>query len=540
MRSLLLLLLLALAGAGCGRRVTPVEDGNRRQILHLGNFADPSDLDPHTNLGVPESRILNALFEGLTTLDPKTLEPIPAAAERWEKSADSRTWRFFLRRDGKWSNGDPVTAEDFVWSVKRMLTPSVASGYANMTFAIANAKEYQTKVITDFSQVGVKALDPYTLEFSLKDPTPAWPSICTIYVLFPVHRATLEKFGGDKNRSSSWTRAGNHVSNGPFLLKDWRIGTVVTVAANPHYHSAAEVRLREIRFYPMDSADTEERMFRAGQLHATAEVPLAKLDGYRAKDPHLVRITPYFGTYYFDLNNSRPPLNDVRVRRALALTIDRTAICEQISRGGQTPAYSFVFPGVAGYQLGARLEGSAEEARQLLAEAGFPGGKGFPQLELLFNTSEAHRPIAEAMQQMWKRELGIDIRLANQEWKVYLNARRTGDYDIARAGWIAFFPDPDQFAHLLHSKSGNNYTRWGNADYDRILEESQRTPTDEERFKLIQQLDAIFVREVPLIPLYFYTRIFLLRPEVKGWPPNAQDFRRYRDIYLEAPAGPAK
>lgn len=536
MRLALGLLLLVLLGTGCGRRVTPVEDGNRRQILHLGNFADPSDLDPHTNRGVPESRILNALFEGLATLDPNTLEPIPGAAERWEVSENATRWRFFLRRDAKWSNGEPITAEDWVWSVQRMLTPSVASDYANMTFAIANALEYQTGKLKDFSQVGVKALDPHTLEFTLKQPTPGFASICTIYVLFPVHRATLEKFGGDKRPYTSWTRAGNHVSNGPFMLKDWRVSTVVSLVPNPHYHSAAQVRLKEIRFYPIESADTEERMFRAGQLHATAEVPLAKLDGYRKNEPGNLRITPYFGTYFLDLNTRRPPLNDARVRRALALTIDRAALCELVTRGGQQPAYSFNFPGVGGYQLGGKIEGTADEARRLLAEAGYPGGKDFPKLEFLFNTSEAHRPIAEAVQQMWKRELGIDIALANQEWKVYLNARKTGDFSIARAGWIAFYPDPDQFASLLHSKSGNNYTGWGNADYDRLLEESQRTPTNDERFALIRQLDVIFAREVPLIPVYFYTRILLLRPEVKGFPPNAQDFRRYRDIYLEAPA----
>lgn len=534
MRLLFAMLLLAIASSGCGRRVTPVEDGNRRQILHLGNFADPSDLDPHTNLGVPESRILNALFEGLTSLDPVTLDPIPAAAERWEVSPDALRWRFFLRRNAKWSNGDPITAEDWVWSVRRMLTPTVASGYANMAFAIVNAKEYQTKKITDFSQVGVKAIDPYTIEFTLQNPTPSFASIATIYVLFPVHRATLEKFGGDKRPYSPWTRAGNHVSNGPFMLKDWRVSTVVSLVANPHYHSASQVRLKEIRFYPIESTDTEERMFRAGQLHATAEVPLGKLDGYRRQNPHLLRISPYFGTYYLEFNTSRPPLNDRRVRRALAMAVDRKSICEQITRGGQIPAYSFVFPGVGKYQIGAKIEGGLEQARQLLAEAGFPGGKGFPKLELLFNTSEAHRPIAEAVQQMWKRDLGVDIGLANQEWKVYLNARKTGEYDIARAGWIAFYPDPDQFASLLATTSGNNYTRWGNPEYDRILAESQRTPTDPERFALIQQLDTIFAHEVPLIPVYFYTRIILLRPEVKGFPPNAQDYRRYRDIYLEA------
>lgn len=528
-----LALLFLFVFPGCSRRATLVEEGNRLQILHLGNFAEPADLDPHTNLGVPEARILNALYEGLTAPDPVTLKPIPAAAERWEISADGLRWRFFLRRDLKWSNGDPITAGEWVWSVQRMLTPTIATPYAHLTFPIVGAEEYQKGTLKDFAQVGVKEIDPHTIEFTLRAPTPNFASIATIYVLFPVHRATLTKSGGDQRPSTTWTRAGTHVSNGPFMLKEWKVSSVISLVPNPHYHSAAQVRLKEIRFYPVESTDTEERMFRAGQLHATAEVPLSKLDSYRKNEPQLLRITPYNGTYYFNLNTRRPPLNDARVRRALALAIDREAICERISRGGQIPARSFTFPGVGGYELGGKIEGNLDDARRLLAEAGFPGGKGFPKLELLFNTSEAHRPIVEAMQQMWKRELGVDIGLTNQEWKVYLNAMRTGDYAIARAGWISFYPDPHQFVSVLKSTSGNNFTGWGNAEYDRILAESETVPTDAQRFALTQQLDRIFAQEVPVIPLYFYTRTLLLRPEVKGFPPNAQDYRRYRDMWLE-------
>ncbi len=526
-------LLLAVALGGCSKRETAVARGTREQVLHLGNKAEPADLDPHTNLGVPEGKILSAIYEGLTALDPNDLHPIPAQAKRWETSADGLTWRFFLREDAKWSNGDPIRARDWVRSIERLITPTVAAQFSHNAFYIKNAEEFQTGKITDFTQVGVKEIDPLTLEFTLKNPTPLFASVLTVWVFYPVHLPTLEKFGGDKRPNTPWSRPGSIVSNGPFMLKEWKANQFISVGPSPTYWDHAKIRLKEIRFYPTESEETEERMFRAGQLHATFEVPLGKLDVYRANEPKLLRITPYYGIYYFTINTRKPPLSDPRVRRALAIAMDRRSICENVARGGQLPAETFVPTGIGGYPGGVKIEGTLDDARRLLAEAGFPGGKGFPKLDLLYNKSDQHGAICEAVQQMWKRELGIEVELLNQEWKVYLNSLRTGDYQVARAGWIGFFPDPHEFQQSWRSTAGNNYGGFANEEYDRVLAESERAPGDAVRFPIVQKLDAIFVREMPAIPLFYYTRTLLIRPEVKGWPGNALDVRRYKEMWLE-------
>ena len=522
-----------LFGAGCTKRLTLVERGNRDQVLHLGNGAEPADLDPQTVLGIPESQILYSLFEPLTLLDPVDLHPVPAASTGWEVSSDGLVYTFYLRPDARWSNGDPVTARDWVYSYRRLLTKGLAAQFSYNAFYVANAEEYLTGKITDFAQVGVREMDPLTLEFRLRSPTPFFPSALSAFTLLPVHPGTIEKFGALDRPNTMWTRTGNLVSNGPFMLKDWKPNQFVSVVPNPYYWDRAKVRLKEIRFYGVDSEDSEERMFRAGQIHATYNMPLAKIDLYRAKEPDLLRITEYYGTYYFNFNTRKPPLHDPRVRRALAMTIDRKAIIDNVARAGQQPAFEFAPPGAGGYTPGALVREDRDEARRLLAEAGFPGGRGFPKLELLFNTSEQHRPICEAIQQMWKRELGIDVTLSNQEWKVYLNAMRDGTYDIARAGWIGTVPDPHDYLQNIRSSAGNNFTGWGNADYDRILAESERTPENAARFRLLNQLDEIFVREMPLAPLFHYTRPILIRPSVKGFPGNQRDQRWYKNMYLE-------
>ncbi len=530
------LTLALLSGAGCTKRETPVQQGNRDQILLLGNGAEPSDLDPHIIIGIPESQVVFALFEPLVLLDPLDLKPMPAAATGWDVSPDGLVYTFHLRPGARWSNGDPVTATDWVYSFQRFLGKQLGAQFSYNAFYLENAEEYLRGTVTDFTQVGVRAVDPLTLAFRLRAPTPFFPSALSAFNLMPVHRATMEKFGSFDRPNTPWTKPGNLVSNGPFMLKEWKANQVISVVPNPNYWDRANVRLKEIRFFGVDSEDSEERMFRAGQLHATYNVPLAKLDLYRANDPQLLRIVEYYGTYYFNFNVRHPPLNDARVRRALAMTIDRKAIIDHIARAGQKPAFEFAPPGAGGYQPGAALREDRDEARRLLAEAGFPGGQGFPNLELLFNTSEQHRPICEAVQQMWKRELGIDVTLANQEWKVYLNAMRTGNYQITRAGWIGTVPDPHDYLQNVRTDGGQNFTGWSNAEYDRILAESERTPENAARFKLMNQLDEIFIREMPLAPLFHYTRPILIRPSVKGFPGNARDQRWYKNMYLEPSA----
>ncbi|HMP83073.1 MAG TPA: peptide ABC transporter substrate-binding protein [Verrucomicrobiota bacterium] len=527
--------LALILNAGCGRRETRVEYGNRNQILYKGNGTEPADLDPQIVTGVTEHHTIMALIEGLVTEDPKDLHPVPGVAERWDISPDGRVYTFHLRKNAKWSNGDPVTAHDFWESYKRILTPSLASKYAYMHFVVTNAEAFNKGTITDFNEVGYKVLDDHTFQITLKSATPYFLSLMNHTSWFPVHLPTVRQYGDPYKRGNKWTRPGHFVGNGPFVLDEWKVNAVIVAKKSPTYWDRDNVRLNEIRFYPIDSADTEERAFRSGQLHITETIPLPKIEAYKQKHPQFLHIDPYLGTYFYRINTTKPPLNDKRVRKALAMAINREAIVERITRGGQIPAYHFTPPGTAGYLTRARIGNDVAEARKLLAAAGYPDGKGFPAVELLFNTSEAHRAIAEAIQQMWKENLGIEIKLVNQEWKVYLDSQRTLDYQICRAGWIADYVDPNSFLDMWVEGGGNNETGWGNPEYDRLIAMASRENDPEKRMELFQQAETILLDELPVIPVYFYTHVGLRRPEVKGWYPTILDNHPYKYVYLEEP-----
>lgn len=499
--------------------------------MHLGNGTEPQDLDPQIVTGVPENKIINALFEGLVAEGPSGSDTIGGVAERWDISPDGLLYTFHLRPAAKWSNGDPVTATDFVRSYQRILTPSLASEYAYKLFHVTGAEEFNTGKLQDFSQVGLKALDDHTLEIRLKHRTPFLIEAMKHYAWFPVHLPTLEKHDGATRRGSAWTRPENIVANGAYLLREWRPNQKIVVTRSPTYWDRGTVKLDEVHFYPVESLDTEERMFRTGQLHKTYELPNSKIDAYKRDFPESYREDPYYGVYYYQFNTTRPPLNDKRVRRALALAIDRESLVKNVTRGGQQPAYNFVPPSER-YKSNARLQGDLGEAKRLLAEAGFPGGRGFPKLDILYNTQENHRAIAEAIQQMWRRNLGIDIGLINQEWKVYLDSKDVLNFSIARAGWIADYTDPNTFVDMWVKDGGNNDTGWSSPDYDRLLAESFVAPNDAARFALYQKMEAILMDEVPLMPIYFYTRVYALNPKVR-WVPNVLDNHNWKFVDIE-------
>jgi len=527
-------LFVSLFFPGCGQRETQIESGIRDRILHVGNGTEPQDLDPQTVTGVPEHNVITALIEGLVAEDPVDLHPVPGVAESWEVSADGRIYTFHLREDARWSNGDPVTAEDFVLSYKRILTPSLAAEYSNMLYYMVNARDYNSGELTDFTRVGVKALDHRTLEIRLNDPTPFFLNLLNHYSWFPVHIPTVEKFGGLDRKGTRWTLPGNFVGNGPFTLKSWRMNQMITVEKSTTYWDRDQVWLNEIRFYPIESQDTEERMFRTGQLHYTSSLPLSKIDVYKAEHPDLIHIDPYLGTYFLRVNVTEPPFDDVRVRRALALAIDRESIVTNVTRGGQIPAYNFTPPDTAGFTSGEGLEGTLEDARRLLAEAGYPEGEGFPRFELLYNTSESHRVLAEALQQMWATRLNIKVGLVNQEWKVYLDSQDTLSYQICRGGWIGDFVDPHTFLELFVTSGGNNDTGWSSPRYDELLEQALKASSDAARHRIYQEMEAILMTELPVIPIYFYTRVNLRQPSVRGFHPTILDHHPYKHIYLEA------
>jgi oligopeptide transport system substrate-binding protein len=525
------LLAVAVGCFGC-KRMTRVEDGNRNQILHLGNGTEPEDLDPHVVVGVQEDNILRAVFEGLVNEDPEDLHPVPGVAERWDISPDGRIYTFHLRQNATWSNGDPVTANDFRETYKRALSPDMANEYAYMFNNVVNAEQYYKGTLTNFNEVGFAVLDDRTLRVTLQNPSSYFLSLLNHHSWKPIHIPTVRKYGPVYERGSRWTRPGRFVGNGPFELVSWTVNQVIVVRKSPTYWDSARVKLKEIHFYAMESLDAEERAFRAGQIHKTDKLPLSKIAYYKEHSPQFLYQAPYLGTYFYMFNVTRKPFTDKRVRQALAMSINREELTRQVSRGGELPAYHFTPPNTVGYTSKARFEGNVEKARKLLAEAGYPDGQGFPKVELLYNTLESHKTIAEAVQQMWKENLHVEIGLRNEEWKVYLNSKTQKNYDIARYGWIADYVDPNAFLDMWMTDAGNNDSGWSNKEYDGLILKAAQTVDRDERFEVFQKAEAILLDEMPVIPIYFYTSTYLLQPSVKGWGPTILDHHPYPYVEL--------
>jgi oligopeptide transport system substrate-binding protein len=533
LRALLLgLACFSLAACGGGDRMT--DEAARDGILLMGNGAEPLSLDPHLVTGVPENRILAALIEGLIAYHPTDDDkPEPGVAESWEHNDDFTVWRFNLRDNAKWSNGDPVTASDFVYSWQRMLSPALGAQYAEMLYVLRNAEAYHQGRTEDFSQVGVKAIDDRTLEVTLKGSTPHFLSMLKHYSFYPVNPRVVEEFGGMTARQNAWSTAENFVSNGPFTLSEWTTNQIIKVKKNPQYWDAGRVRLNEIHFFPIDNINSEETAFRAGRLHMTSTVSPDRIQAFREANPEELRIDPYLGVYFLRINVTREPFDDPRVREALNLAVDRKLLVERVTKGGQAPATGFVPQGLDGYAVSERVQFNPARARQLLAEAGFPGGRGFPAREILINTSEAHRKIAEAIQAMWREHLGIDVGIYNQEWKVYLDSQSNLDYDLSRAGWIADYPHPMTFLEIFTAGNGNNDTGWANPRYDALIRQAQSASNESDRTRLMHAAEDILMTELPIIPIYWYTRTYLLDPRVQGWHPTLLDNRPYKYVFFD-------
>lgn len=532
-----LLTVAALAGllAACGKRGTAVESGNRDQVIHIGNLSEPTDLDPHIISSHQDFNIVMSLFEGLVQYDPKTSEPTPAAAQRWETSADGLVWTFHLQPAAKWSNGDPLTAEDFVYAFRRILRPNLGAEYANMLFVLKNAEALFTGKLTDYTQLGARAADARTLVVTLERPVPYLLTMMCHSAWYPVHRPTIEKFGKADQRGSQWTRPANMVSNGYFTLAEWKPNQLIRVVKNPNYWDRDAVKLNAAVFYPIESEDAEERSFRSGQLHVTSTMPISKVPVYTKENSPFFKPNVFLATYVYRFNVNVPPLNDVRVRRALAMAIDREALVRDVTRSGQVPAGNFCPPNLAGFTAKAKVPTDLAAAKKLLAEAGFPDGKGFPKLDILFNTNEGHRLIAEAVQQMWKKGLGIDIGLYNQEGKVWNDSMRSLNYQIARFAWVGDYLDPSTFLDIMTGDNGNNQTGWKNAEYDRLIEAARNTSDQAKRYEYYQRCEEILAAECPIAPMYFYVRNNLQRTEVKGWYGNLLDNHPLKGVYLQAP-----
>jgi len=511
-----------------------LEEANRRKILLICEGTEPRTLDPHISQGVPEHHIIMGLMEGLMEHDPNDQSKrLPGLADRWEHNEDYSVWKFHLRDNAKWSNGDLVTAQDFVFSYKRILTATLGAPYIDALYILKGARDYAAGKITDFNEVGVKALDDRDLQFELIGPTPYFLSAILHTSWFPVHPATILKFGRMDERDTKWTRPGNYVGTGPFILKIWKENDVIELVRNPLYWDAANVKLNGINFYSIENYDTQERAFQAGQLHKTQELSLDKIPYYRREHPELIRIDPYEGAYFYRINVKRKPFDNPKVRLALNLAIDRESIVKNITRGKQKPATGYVPPGMGDYEPLDVIHYDPDQARRLLAEAGYPNGNGFPKFNILINTSQSHRTVAEAIQQMWKQELNIDVGIENQEWKVYLDSQNSLNYDVSRSGWIGDFMDPVTFLSVWRTGDGNNNTGWSNPEYDKLLDQAAQTADPQKRFSILHQAEQLWLSEPSGVLLYWYTLVYNLDPSVKNWNPLALDDHNYKFIDLE-------
>jgi len=527
----LIFLLLVLSG-GCSRREPPVERGLREGVLYRGNSSEPESLDPHLVRGAVEWTLVGSLFEGLVTADQQTLEPRPGAAERWEVSPDGLVYTFYLRPGLMWSDGRPLTAADFVYSARRMLAPKLASSHPeNTLFFVRNARAYQAGTVSDFETVGVRAPDERTLVITLARPTPFFLS--ALYLFFPVPQAVIERYAPLDQRQSDWTRPGNLVGNGPFRLKQWRPHHDVVIERNPQYWDVAAVRLKEVHFQPIESPTVEEAAFRNGLLHMTSFVPGQKIEVYAQERPEVLKMVDDRGVYFYSLNVSRPPLTDRRVRQALSLAVDRERLTDRVVRGGTRPASHFTPDGMGGYTAPRLLKFDPAEARRLLADAGYPDGRGFPEVELLIDAREVHRIVAETVQQMWRQHLGITIILRNEETQVLNASKRNLDFQMVRGSWNATtYQDPIYFLGAWQTTGLYNEAKWSNAAYDQLIE-STWTSDLAQREASFRRAETLLLEELPVIPLFFTRQVILVDPMVKGWVPRPFADRRLKYLYLE-------
>lgn len=521
----------AFALAGCTGSEPAADVSAREGILHFGNEAEPQSLDPHIVTGLLEQRVLVALLEGLVGVDHDG-NVVPGIAESWEVSGDKLTYTFKIRKNARWSNGDPVTAKDFTFSYQRILMPEFGAPYAYMLYCMKNAEAFHNGEIDDPKLLGAKAIDDRTLEIALENPTPYFLTMQIHFTWLPVHRKSIEAVGPAFNRTTPWTTPETFVCNGPFKLAAWRPKEILIVEKNPEYWDAENVKLNGIHFYPIDNRQTEERMFRVGDLHITSNVPPTKLDTYRRENPDALRIAPTYGTYFYRFNVTASPLENKNVRRALAMSIDRQMICETLLRAGQEPATAFTPPDPNSYVPRASIPYDPEAAKALLKEAGYESGADVPPVEILYNTDDVHREIAEAVQAMWKQNLGIDARILNQDWKTYLESMNLLDYSVCRSSWWGDVLDPINFLECFESDGGNNRTGWKNEEFDALIERARAEPDADARFDLLQQAEEILMDEAPIAPIYTYVTTQLVSPQVRGFKQNMLSHYQWKAISL--------
>ncbi len=491
--------------------------------FRMNLIAEPPTLDWSLATDNVSIRVIENLMEGLAEYDA-ALQPIPAVADRWEVSDKGRTYLFHLRKDVFWSDGKPVTAHDFEYAWKRLLNPKTASEYAYFLFDIENAAEYNAGVIQDSKRVGVEALDDFTLRVSLKKPAVYFPSITTFTATYPQRKDLIERYG------DHWTDPAHLVTNGPFLLDEWRHEYRLTLIANETYY-AGRPSLDRVVFYVVSEETTALTLYETGDLDRVSLPPIAILQYQH--HPDYLR-APFLRGYYYGFNVEKAPFNDARMRQAFSMAIDRTEI-PRILKGGELPATSWIPAGMFAHNPKIGLSFDPEKARRLMSEAGYTQGSEVPPITLSFNTDPTNTLIAENIQAQWKKNLGVSVLIDNMEWKVYLRQLKENTPQVFRLGWGADYPDPDNFMNLFTSTSGNNYTQWGNVEYDRLISEGASEPDVSKRVAIYDAAQRILTEsDTPIIPLFFASQNLLIRPVFEGLQVNAMDLLHLKKVRLKS------
>jgi oligopeptide transport system substrate-binding protein len=498
-------LLLGLAAIALTSGCSPIEPPADITII---NGVEPESLDPAIITGQADGRVVMGLFEGLTRLNEKTARPEPAMAEKWEISPDGRTYTFHLRTNLLWSTGEPITTADVVYAWIRALDPLTASEYAGQLFYLKNGEAFTTGKIKDPAQVGVHALDPYTLRVELEHPTPFFLDLCAFETLTVVPRKTIEKYG------DRWLMAQPLPCSGPYRLGYWHLNDKIRLIKNTNYWDAANTQSGIIDMLPVGSPDAALNLYIHGQADIVWDKSLVPTDLIdlllRRPDFHSFS---YLGTYFIRFNVTKKPFDDARVRRAMGLVLDRERLVTKITRAGEQPAYQLVPPGTANYLPLNVTNHDLVLARKLMAEAGFPDGKGFPTFEYLFDapaggSAKIHEDIAVEMQQMWHDDLGIQMGMRQLEWKVYLSAQAHLDYQVMRSSWIGDYNDPNTFLSMFTTTDGNNHTGWSNAKYDQLIVRANQEPDAHRRAEIFKEAEKMLIDEdAPIIPLFYYVGI---------------------------------
>jgi oligopeptide transport system substrate-binding protein len=586
------------------------------------NGTEIKTVDPATATGVPEGRIIREIFEGLCGWHPADLHPIPGVAKSWDISADKKTYTFHLRKNARWTDGTPVTAEDFVYSWRRFLHPATAAEYSYEMWYIVNAERFTKQqvqvgdvveielpksadntdtdrpfapgkiikgkllsidpsdappngdnavepgeseagsgdlaylvavdgvprrfhrgglraedyvwLLPDFDTVGIKSLDVHTLEVKLKHPVPYFLDLTGFYPFAPVNRRCVESYS-----NTDWTKPENIVSNGPFQLEMRRVRDRIRLVKSPTYWDRDNVRLEIVDALAVESLTTGLNLYLTNQADWIEYVPNAVVKDLIAQKRPDFKPAPYITTYFYRLNVTRPPLNNPLVRRALNLATNKRDIVERVTMAGQQPARSMVPPVIedrSHYKPALTDDFNPERARQLLAEAGYPDGKGFPTIAIDYNTNDTHKSIAELLQFQWKKHLGIQVELRALEWQAYLQNQQALQYDLSRSGWVGDYPDPNTFLGLWTSDSGNNKTGWANAQYDALIQKAQFEADEQKRNEFFREAERILMDELPVIPVYFYVSTSMVKPYVRGYFPNFHDLHPLRDVWIDEQA----